>query len=77
MEPMVAPTNIFAFQEEAPAPENEGGAMGFLGALARCNSQVTATSIVTASSEEAIRTTYEALIRDAMQALAGALGNAC
>ena len=76
-EPLVAGTNIFEMRDTMPEPERDKQtALNVLSGLLGGTSERAGTSVVTAASEEAYRSTYQALIREAIDAMVGALGNA-
>lgn len=76
-EPLVAATNIFEMRDTMPEGEKDKqSAMNMLTGFLSGTSERTATSAVKASSEEAYRATYQALIREAIESLVAGLGNA-
>lgn len=76
-EPLVAGTNIFDMRDtQSDASKDKQTALNMFSSLIGGGSERAGTSEVTASSEEAYRTTYQALIHDALDSLLAALGPA-
>lgn len=76
-EPLMAATNIFEMRDTQPeAAKEKQTALNMFSSLIGGGSERAGTSEVTASSEDAYRSTYQTLINDALDSLVGALGAA-
>jgi hypothetical protein len=76
-EPLVAGTNIFTMRDtQTEADKDKQTGLNMLTSLLSGTSERAGTSEVKAESEEAYRTTYQALIREALEAMVAALGSA-
>jgi hypothetical protein len=76
-EPLVAGANIFEMRDTQPeAEKDKQTAVNFLTGLIGGTSERTGTAAVSASSEEAYRSTYQALIREALDAMVASLAAA-
>jgi hypothetical protein len=76
-EPLVAADNIFEMRDTQPeAEKDKQTAVNFFSGLIGGGSERTSTSAVTATSEEAYRSTYQALIHDALEAMVASLAAA-
>lgn len=76
-EPLVAGTNIFEMKDTQSQDDKDKQTAGnFLMGMLGGTSERSGMAAVTASSEEAYRSTYQALIREALEALVGSLAAA-
>ena len=76
-EPLVADAALFEMRDNLPQGEKDKEtAMNFLKGALGGNSSGTGAAVVTASSEDAYRSTYQGLIREAIDALVAGLGRA-
>ncbi len=76
-DPLVAAGNIFEMRDTMPDGEKDKQtAVNFLSGLIGGNAERAGTAAVTASSEEAYRSTYQALIREALEGMVASLGAA-
>lgn len=76
-EPLIAPANIFEMRDTQTSAEKDKQTAGnFLMGMIGGNSERHSTAAVTASSDEAYRSTYQALIRQAVEAMVAALAAA-
>ncbi len=74
-EPLVATSNIFEMRDtQTDGEKDKQTAINFLSSMVGGNSSRTGTAEVTASSEDAYRSTYQALIHEAVESLVAALG---
>lgn len=73
-EPLVAQANIFEMRDtQTSAEKDKQTASNFLMGMIGGTAERSGTAAVTASSEEAYRSTYQALIREAIDAMVAAL----
>lgn len=76
-EPLVADANIFEMHDtQSQGEKDKQTAVNFLSGLIGGGAERTATHAVTASSEDAYRSTYQALIREALGAMVASLATA-
>ena len=76
-EPLAAGTNIFEMKDtQSQSDKDQQTAVGFLTGLMGAGKERSGSSAVSASSEADYRSTYQALIREALQALVGSLAAA-
>jgi hypothetical protein len=76
-EPLLAATNIFEMKDtQSDGDKDKQTATNFLTGLFSGTSERNATAAVTASSEDAYRATYQALVRDAIAAMVESLAAA-
>lgn len=76
-EPLLAATNIFEMRDTMPEAEKDRQTgMNMLSGLLNGNSERAGTAAVKATSEEAYRNTYQALIREAIDAMVDELAKA-
>jgi hypothetical protein len=76
-EPLLASSNIFSMRDTQPeSDKDKQTALNLLTGLLSGTSERAGSSEVRAESEEAYRSTYQALVREALEALVAALGSA-